>query len=103
MNRLGSFPVSPGHINPPVILGPNITGYFGSVTKGNINSSNVQPIATGAFIDVGSIGSKTYFADASNETYWRGTNFSASNSNENFGNSDSIQPSSGYALTIIKA
>ena len=28
MNRLGSFPVSPGHINPPVILGPNISGSF---------------------------------------------------------------------------
>lgn len=82
---------------------PNISGYFGSVVKGNIESNKVQPIATGAFVDVGSIGSKTYKAAASNEPFWRGTNFSASNSNENFGNSDSIQPSSGYALTIIKA
>ena len=83
-----------------VNFSPNISGYFGSVIKGKHNNST--PIATGAFVDVGSIGAKTYNASASSEPYWRGTNFSASNSNENFGNSETIQPSASYALMIIK-
>ena len=80
---------------------PNISGYFGSVIKGNRDNST--PIATGAFIDQGSIGSKTGGSYSGSEPYWRGTNFQASNSDGVFGSSETIQVPAGYALMIIKA
>ena len=80
---------------------PNISGYFGSVIKGNRDNST--PIATGAFIDQGSIGSKTGGSHSGSEPYWRGTNFQASNSDGVFGSSETIQVPAGYALMIIKA
>ena len=59
----------------------NITGYFGSVVRGDdVESDNPTPIATGAFTDKGSINSKTYLATTTNEKYWRGTDFNAKNS-----------------------
>lgn len=80
---------------------PNISGYFGSVIKGNRDNST--PIATGAFIDQGSIGSKTGGSYSGSEPYWRGTNFQASNSDGVFGSSETIQVPAGYTLMIIKA
>ena len=56
----------------------NITGYFGSVIRGNRDNSTV--ISTGAFIDQGSIGSKTGGSYSGSEPYWRGTNFDAKSS-----------------------
>lgn len=78
---------------------PNITGAFGGVIKGNqnvdANSSQATKNnpASGAFYDNGSIGSKTGGASCESELYWRKNQFSASRSNDIYGNSDTVQPS----------
>lgn len=59
------------------IANTSITGYFGSVVRGDRNPAI---IANGVFSDAGSIGSKTSGANTSSETYWRGTNLKATHS-----------------------
>ena len=84
-----------------MILGPNIIGYFGSVIKGNRDNST--PIATGVFVDKGSIGSKTGGSYSGSEPYWRGTDFLASNASTVYGASNTLQPQSAQTLIMIKA
>ena len=91
MNRLGSFPVSPGHINPPVILGlPNITGSF----------YGVNDTTTGAFTKEGNI---NIISDGAR---WGGktkVTCDASLCNTSYTSVDTIQPCSGYSFIIIRA
>ena len=80
---------------------PNISGYFGSVIKGNRDNST--PIATGVFVDKGSIGSKTGGSYSGSEPYWRGTDFLASSASTVYGASNTLQPQSAQTLIMIKA
>lgn len=64
----------PSHSHSASVSNTSITGYFGSVVRGDRNAA---VIASGVFSDVGSIGSKTSGAGTSSEAYWRGTNLNA--------------------------
>ena len=68
---------------------PNITGTFGGVLRGDVASTSV---ASGAFTDNESIGSKTSGAKLSNEGFWKKVIFDASQSNPIYGSSDTVQP-----------
>ena len=69
---------------------PNITGTFGGVTRGD--SDGAVQVTEGAFVDKGSIGSKTSGAKISGEGFWRKVSFDASISSEVYGNSDTVTP-----------
>ena len=86
MNRPGSFPVSPGHINPPVILGPNITGK---------NGTNWEVL--GAFYKISA--SNSFGSPERNAAK---VGFDASLESDIYGKSTIIQPNSAHSLIIIK-
>ena len=96
MNRLGSFPVSPGHINPPVILGPNITGRIVPGGGGGRNIGMDQE--SGAFSSESGTGGGGYTVNAGPT----GLLFNASKASNIYNDVATIQPSSGYSLIIIK-
>ena len=93
MNRLGSFPVSPGHINPPVILGPNISGEFSNLLDWGMATANGSILLQGRVTRNAAGGDATSFASF---------RFNAANSNSIYGTSDVLQPMSSYSLMIIK-
>lgn len=94
MNRLGSFPVSPGHINPPVILGPNITGEL------TVNIPWTSANESGAL--KGTSYGRNYCTGPDWQNVMGKILLNAQNGNSTYGRSETIQPSSVYALIMIK-
>ena len=94
MKRLVSSPDTPEHNNPPVMLGPNITGGYSFQTcRGGVYS--------GALIS-GPI-YRTAYNGNNNSGNYTGVSLDASSDKATYGLSETIQPASGYTFIIIRA